>query len=135
MGPTIDQIRALRPGVIVAVEVWPIWHVGIVSDERGPDGLPRVLSRSRRTGIAADEPWQTFAQTRRALPVAIVGYPSRRSPAEVLEAARRALGTPWNPLRNCEHFAWSAHGMPHSPTVEKIAAMVPGLLRVGLALA
>lgn len=113
-------LRQLAPGVIVAVWVAPVWHEGIVSDRRGEDGLPLVISCSRRAGKACEEPWTTFAPADCA--IAVVGYLSRLAPRTVLARARAGLGRPWTPTRNCEHFARSCHGVPESPTAELLAS-------------
>lgn len=113
-------LRQLAPGVIVAVWVAPVWHEGIVSDRHDAEGLPLVISCSRRAGRACEEPWGTFAPE--DCPIAVVGYPSRLRPRTVLARARAGLGREWTPTRNCEHFARSCHGMPESPTAELLAA-------------
>lgn len=125
--PTAAILSRLVPGTIVAVDVG-VWHEGIVSDRRGDDGAPLVISCSRRAGCAREEPWGTFAPA--GCPVAVVGYPSSLPPRTVLARARARLGETWTPLRNCEAFARGAHGFHGSPTAEGLTAAIVPLLRV-----
>lgn len=123
-GGRVDPIALLRPGLIVAVWVPPVWHEGIVSDRRGEDGRPLVISCSRRAGEAREEPWAIFAAPDRA--IAIVGYPSDLPSRVVVARARAELGRKWSITRNCEAFARSAHGQPGSPTVHGVAWLIAG---------
>lgn len=122
------SLRQLAPGVIVAVWVAPVWHEGIVSDRRDADGVPLVISCSRRAGAAREEPWGTFAPAGCA--IAVIGYPSSLAPRTVLARARAGLGRPWTPARNCEHFARAAHGDPESPSVDFLAELAPAAMHL-----
>jgi hypothetical protein len=115
------------PGTIISIAVWPVDHVGIVTD-RFVDGSPTIISNSLRRGGVVEETWQSFhagleSQSR--------GYPGRLLPSVVLKRARSKLGSKWTPTSNCEHLVRYAHGLPvESPQLQKMAfwSLIIGLV-------
>ena len=120
----------LIPGTVVSVAVGPITHFGIVSD-RQSNGLPHIISCSRRTGQVAEESAAAFANGGK---IKVHGYPGERQPLHVMQKARSALGTKYDLFKwNCEHFVRWAHELkPESPQL--LAAMIIGLIGLGLIL-
>ena len=111
--------RTYVSGTIVAVQVGPVKHKGLVSD-RTMGGLPMVISNSKKLGCVAEEPWWQFAEGRL---VEVRGYPGRLRPQDVLARARLRLGQPWTLSFNCEHFVNYAHGLDErSPTLRQAVA-------------
>lgn len=112
------------PGTVVAVNVGPITHVGVVTDKI-VDGLPTVISNSMRAGGVAEEPLGLFANGGQ---VWLLGYIGRLSPHEVIERARSQIGKQWNLFWNCEHLVRWVHGLkPESPQLVMGAALVATL--------
>lgn len=100
----------LIPGTAIGVWVRGVVHEGIVSDLRGIDGLPYVISNSARVGHGAEEPWQTFTGGRNAY---LLRNLSARLPAStVLAHARSMLNKKWDIFTwNCQHFVREAFGL------------------------
>ncbi|MFA6309973.1 MAG: lecithin retinol acyltransferase family protein [Sterolibacterium sp.] len=123
----------LAPGYTIGVQVGPITHVGIVSDKY-VNGVPMVISNSRRTGGVAEEPLNIFqggyalvdvAQATASMPV-----------WQVLLRARSMIGSRWNLFSwNCEHFVNWAYGFEAKSRQLDQASAFAGvaLLLVGLA--
>lgn len=103
----IDDAGELVAGEVVRVAVRGVWHEGIVTDRRDVTG-PWVISKSKRAGIVAEEPWETFAAGR---PVELVGHFGALSGAHVLERARARLGERWSPWAHCQRFTRECHGL------------------------
>lgn len=117
--------RKPAPGTVISVRVGPFLHVGIVSDRTGPDGLPMVLSNSRRRGHAVEETWSEFSGRK---PVSVRERHRGVEGLQIVARARGMLGTPWDPVfSNCEHFVERACGRaPRSGQLQaagSIAAM------------
>lgn len=104
-----------RPGAIIAVRIQGVWHEGLIAGERE---APRtVIHKSKRTGLAVEEPIGDFAA---GGTVRIVGYPGKLPADEVLRRARARIGEPWTILENCQRFTRSCHGVPsRSPDLER----------------
>ena len=97
------------PGSLVSVSTsfLAITHYGIVTD-RMRDGLPMIISCSRRRGMVAEESWSEFAD---GSEVSVVGSACTLPVWEVLGRARAELGRGWDLFRfNCEHFVELAYG-------------------------
>jgi hypothetical protein len=97
----------LVPGEVVRVAVRGVWHEGIVSDRRETDG-PWVISKSKRAGVVAEEPWPTFSAGR---PVERVGRFGPLPVEHVLERARARLGERWTPWAHCQRFTRECYGL------------------------
>lgn len=94
-------------GSVVLAKVGPFDHYGVVSD-RWHDGMPMVISHSRRRGTTAEEPWGVFTQGGQAYPA---GLTSRLSPQDVVRRARSWTGRPYSALfLNCDHHVRHALG-------------------------
>lgn len=108
--PYLDPVRApdVPPGTVVRVAARGVWHEGIVTDRRGANGWPTVISKSVRVGIVAEEPWETFAQSG---DVDRVGYLGQLAPGEVLARARARIGELWTPWSHCQIFTRECHGL------------------------
>lgn len=120
-----------RPGAVVSVRVLgPFRHVGIVTD-RWRNGMPMVISNSRRRGCVTEESWAEFTQGN---PERVDATPSCLPATEVLANARRELGRRYDILKfNCEHFVRRAHGVAEeSPQLQ--AVVVAACLVVGFCL-
>lgn len=124
--------QSLMPGTVVTVQMKGLFklahHFALVSDRRGADGLPMVVTNSGDFGGPAEQSWSAFVKGRsyRAF------YPSTLPPGTVLYNARSMFGTRYNFLHwNCEHFANACHGRPvQSHQIRNglaFAAMVGGL--------
>ena len=111
----------IAPGECVAVDFGAYRHVGIVTDAIGADGLPRVISNSRRRGGAHEEDWRTFAQGEAVYSVEL--RPPQLSGDRILAAARAlaAEGRRYNGIWfNCEHFVRRVYGLPErSPQLRR----------------
>lgn len=117
-------------GTAVAVSFGFYRHVGIVSD-RMLDGVPLVISASKRRGLTAEEPWAEFCGGRAVTTLAI----ETELPAvEVLARARSCLGRRWDLFFwNCEHMVRFAYGLPHqSPQVRKWARRAAAAIAVAM---
>jgi len=110
------------PGDCVSVEAYggTVRHVGIVTDETGADGCPRVISTSQKWRSVIEQDWTDFAQGYPVTPVS--GWHSTYSPEETVERARARLGRPYDLLRyNCEHFVKDVYGQPiQSPQARRV---------------
>jgi hypothetical protein len=96
-------------------------HEGIVSDLRGLDGLPYVISNSARAGQGAEEPWQTFTGGRKAH--LLRNLSTRLLASTVLARARSMLNEKWDIFTwNCQHFVREALGL----TVESPQLQIAG---------
>lgn len=105
--------RALRPGTVVTVQMKGLFklahHFALVSDRKGPDGMPMVIANSGETRGPGEVSWSAFVKGReyRAF------YPSTLPPETVLANAYAMFGTRYDFLHwNCEHFANACHGRP-----------------------
>jgi hypothetical protein len=127
--------QELIPGTIVTVQMKGLFslahHFALVTEKKGPDGLPIILSNSGELGGPGEQPWNDFVKGRpyRAF------YPSNLPPKKVLYNAYSMFGTRYNFWRwNCEHFANVCHGRPaHSHQIRgglMLAAMMGGLALV-----
>ena len=96
--------------VRVQVGVISVRHVGLVTDRRDANGLPTVISASKRRGYTHEESWNQFTEGTRAT---IVPMPAGVSPAEMLRRARADIGTRWDLVSaNCEHAVARWRGLP-----------------------
>lgn len=108
----------LIPGTAIGVWVRGVLHEGIVSNLRGIDGLPYVISNSARVGHGAEEPWQAFTGGRKAHLLRKLS--PRLSASTVLARARSMLNKKWDVFTwNCQHFVREAFGLPvESPQLQ-----------------
>lgn len=103
----------LKPGTIVTVQMKGLFrlahHFALVTDKRGEDGMPMVVTNSGDFGGPAEQDWKGFVKGRRYRAF----YPSNLPPGTVLYNAYSMFGTRYNFLHwNCEHFANACHGRP-----------------------
>lgn len=103
---TLLHPALLPPGTVVSVKVtvgpMTVEHPGLVTDSRGPDGLPTVINASkRRDRRHTEETWSSFTEGAVAT---VVPMPSAVPVPEMLRRARADLGRPWDLFAaNCEH--------------------------------
>ncbi len=111
----------LLPGTVVSVPFGPFLHFGLVSDRRG-SGTPYIISCSGRAGQVVEETAHEFAN---GGDIKVHGYPGSLSPHEVIQRARRRMGTKYDLFKwNCEHFARWAHDLkPESPQLQATVAV------------
>lgn len=124
-------MKYLTPGTIVSVGVGPLTHFGIISDYGDPK-FPYVISCSRRTGQVSEETAADFAN---GGDIKVHGYPSQLEPHQVIQRARRKLGTRYDLFKwNCEHFVRWAHNLKlESPQLQfAVTIGVVSLLTFGL---
>lgn len=97
------------PGAMVKVLMGGYDHYAIVS-ERILNGLPMLISLSRRTGTVVEEAWEACAGGRK---VVLSDDQGNLRPWQVLANARSRVGQiRWDfPRVTCEHFARWAHGL------------------------
>ena len=97
------------PGAIVKVLMTGYEHYAIVSD-RIHNGLPMLISLSRRTGTVLEEAWEACTGGRK---VVLSEDQGRLAPYQVLAQARSMIGrVEWDfPRLTCEHFARWTHGL------------------------
>lgn len=125
--------RALRPGTVVTVQMKGLFklahHFALVSDRKGPDGMPMVIANSGETRGPGEVSWSAFVKGReyRAF------YPSTLPPQTVLSNAYAMFGTRYDFLHwNCEHFANACHGRPAQSHQLRgglmLAAMIGGVM-------
>lgn len=105
--------QRLRPGTIVTVQMKGLFklahHFALVTNKRGPDGMPMVVSNSGELRGPGEQSWSDFVKGReyRAF------YPSTLPSETVLTNAYSMFGTRYDFLHwNCEHFANACHGRP-----------------------
>lgn len=123
-----------KTGDVVGVDVYVsglgvVTHKGIVSDDRGPDGLPKILHASKFVGRVAETSATTFVH--RAVAGARLrnlGYPGRLPRALVVARGRARIGVAYDlALANCEHFVSWCHGLaPSSPQLDAAIARLFG---------
>jgi hypothetical protein len=112
-----------RVGVILAVPVMTdyagiVVHKGILADQRGGDGWPTVLHKSKHFGKALETSMTDFS-SRRVGPIRSDGFPSRLASWQVLQRARQQSNQPWSLTDNCEHYVSRSHGLaPNSPQLQ-----------------
>lgn len=105
---TTKSNHSVAAGSVVSVPVWLFRHVGIVSDRRGADGRPMVISNSRRRGGTFEECWAEFSG---GVPVTVKEARSGAQGHATVRRARSMLGAAWRPVEfNCEHFVEEACG-------------------------
>ena len=86
-------------------------HFGLVTHQRGADGMPVMVANSMASGGPAEESWDKFTEGKGLHTGAY--YPSAREPDAVLANAYRLFGTRYHLLKwNCEHFVNVCHGLP-----------------------
>ena len=126
---------SLRPGTVVTVQMKGLFklahHFALVSDRKGPDGMPMVIANCGDTRGPGMRSWNAFVQGReyRAF------YPSTLPPDTVLANAYAMFGTRYDFLHwNCEHFANACHGRPAQSHQLRgglmLAAAIGGLMLV-----
>jgi len=120
---TLPKTReSITHGDIVFIYVWGvIRHWGIVTS------AGTVISNSGRHGGVIEQSFEDFSCGQ--VPER-VGYLGSLSPWDVEQRARSMLGVRYSAVtRNCEHFAYWAHGEePKSPQVSTV------IMSIGLAL-
>jgi len=115
----------LRPGQIIGVRVGTVTHLGIVSDHFDEHGIPLIYSNSLRSGRVALEPLVEF---KGPYEFATVAQPTNLPAWQVLARARHMLGMRWNLFTwNCEHFVFSAYGLPPQSPQLQAAGVLLGL--------
>lgn len=128
--------RSIPPGTVVAVPVrvgpMTIMHPGLSTEQLGPDGLPTVISASkRRARRVVEEAWSSFTDGQVA---SIQEMASTVSVPEMLYRARADLGKRWDLLSsNCEHAVRQWRGLPKdSPQLRyyTLAAGVVALIAI-----
>lgn len=114
---TIPNPLFPAPGTAIGVSFGLYRHVGIVSDKY-EDGVPMVISASKRRGLTAEESWEDFTGGRAVMNLSLRTF---FATPEILERARASLGRPWRLFTwNCEHMVRHAYGLSHeSPQVRK----------------
>lgn len=114
-----------KAGSRVGVMVAGVLHEGIPTG-RFRDGEPSIISNSRRTGRAVEEPLSVFSGGRQVFRLPPL---SDLSPWEVLRNAEKLLGKPWDLFRsNCEHFVRECYGLkPTSPQLRFWAGLAAAL--------
>jgi len=126
---TLDP-RSLQPGDVVAVWVFLVKHVGIVSDLCDQYGLPYVISCSARIGRGAEEPWSIFTGGRIAHKVQLS---SRFAAYQVVARARSMLSKPWDIFNwNCEHFVRVSYGLKPESVQLQVVSTAALAITVGL---
>jgi hypothetical protein len=105
----------LLPGTVVTAPMrnWLglTQHFGIVTNQRGPDGMPVMVANSRSAGGPAEESWVKFTEGRAQHSGAY--YPSALAPELVLANAYGMFGSRYHLLKwNCEHYVNACHGLP-----------------------
>mgnify|MGYP006985677942 CR=1 FL=1 len=122
---------SLQPGTVVEVAIpfgpITIRHPGIVTDQRGRDGLPTVINASkRRDRTHTEETWTSFTGGGAAV---VRHIRSPLSPDERLRRARADLGRPWNLFHaNCEHAVARWIGTPETSPQLVTGVLVAALL-------
>jgi hypothetical protein len=110
---------SLGAGSVVAVDLGPYWHIGIVT---GRDMLGKVLvtSNSQRRGGVYEEALEKFSGGRA---VTVVVTPDAVDALGVIQRAHAALGARWDLVRfNCEHFVeWAFGREPKSRQLQQWA--------------
>lgn len=122
------------PGDCVGVEAYggTVHHVGIVTDEIGADGCPRVISTSQKWRHVIEQDWSDFAAGGEVRPIK---WFSLYSPAETVVRARARLGRPYDLLRyNCEHLVKDVFGSAiESPQARRVGWIAAAAASLGAA--
>ncbi len=122
------------PGTVVSVSTHVNYrHVGLLSDRRGYDGLPFVISNAPRAGGVIAEPFGTFAGDR---PWRMDGFPGLLAPWEVMLRARTCERRTYDALSwNCENFLNHCHGLPAKSrqVATTLVCAVLGIAALGVA--
>lgn len=113
---------SLCPGEAIAVSEGPYSHWAIVSD-RQSNGLPMLISLSKRTKSVVEETWKQVVGGKRW---DSKGYLGEYSAEEVISKARSKIGDAGYSLfsNNCQHFVHWAHGVERtSPELRETLGM------------
>ena len=107
--------RFLPPGTIVTAPMkgWLglTQHFGLITHQRGADGMPVMVANSLSSRGPAEESWDKFTEGKGLHTSA--SYPSALTPDAVLANAYRLFGSRYHLLKwNCEHYVNACHGLP-----------------------
>lgn len=124
------SIKNLKAGDIVVSDFGVYQHWSLVSDSLCANGLPMLISATRRSGTVLEESWDVVTQGKHTYQ-AEVTYD--RPVPKVLELARSQIGQWQYSLteRNCEHFTKWATGLKISST-QVVAGTTGAILGAGL---
>lgn len=97
----------VNPGDVVATDFGPYQHLSLVSDKQCKDGMPMLISATKRTGTVKEETWAKTTENKHTY---VVDKPSTKEVENILYDARSRINV-WKYFlssRNCEHFVnWS----------------------------
>lgn len=107
----IVPFKGMTPGSTLAVDCGAFTHYAIISDQIGPDGMPKLISASKRTGTVKEEIWTDVISNEKTKILPFVGTLTAE---EILSKARSRIGSwVYNVLSfNCEHFVNSCNNLP-----------------------
>jgi hypothetical protein len=107
------DLFAAAAGTVISVPTHIVFrHVGMISDRRGYDGLPFIISNSPRAGGLVEEHLTAFTAGNAWRNV---GYLGTLQPWQVLYRARVCQRRDYDALTwNCEHFVNHCHGRPET---------------------
>jgi hypothetical protein len=121
---------SLAVGTVVAVDMGPYRHVGIVS-KLSITGEPLVISASARRGMVFEESLSEFLAGNALM---VIKSRTALSPHEVVRRARSRLGVRWSLFTaNCEHLVnYSLGSEVESPQVQAWVAVAALVASLGL---
>lgn len=107
----IAPFKGMTPGSTLAVDCGAFTHYAIISDQLGPDGMPKLISASKRTGTVKEETWSDVISNEKTKILPFVGTLTAE---EVLSKARSRIGSwVYSVLSfNCEHFVNWCNNLP-----------------------
>lgn len=97
----------LSPGDVVVTNFGIYEHWSIVSDKKCDEGLPMLISATKRNGTVKEESW---SKTTEGKDTRVVEIKSDKTVVQILDDARLEIGKWTYSLhsKNCEHFVnWS----------------------------
>jgi hypothetical protein len=107
----IAPFKGMTPGSTLAVDCGVFTHYSIISDQLGPDGMPRLISASKRTGTVKEETWSDVISNEKIKILPLIGTLTAE---EILSKARSRIGNwVYSVLNfNCEHFVNWCNNLP-----------------------
>lgn len=123
-------MNQVEPGDVVVSEFDGYQHYAIVSDTRGPDGKPNLISATNRNKTVKEEPWDTVTKGRHTY---VASCNCQFSPDEIVQRAKSKTNHWCYDVltNNCEHFVfWVISGNTSSTQVK--GAVGGGIVGFGL---